>query len=45
MKPLEKLIKIIKKKRKESDIANSLLRPIQFEAERLLKDEQSHSNN
>ena len=42
MTPLEKLIGIINNKRKESDIANTLLRFCQVEAEKLLEDEKKH---
>lgn len=38
---LTELIKIIIKKRKESDISNTLLRFAQVEAEKLLKNEKS----
>ena len=37
--PLNKLIEIIKDKRKESDISNTLLRFCQVEAEKLLEEE------
>ena len=39
MTSLEKLIEIIKDKRKESDISNTLLRFCQVEAEKLLAEE------
>jgi hypothetical protein len=42
MTPLEKLIEIINNKRKESDIANTLLRFCQVEAEKLLEDEKKY---
>ena len=37
--PLNKLIELIKNKRKESDISNTLLRFCQVEAEKLLQEE------
>ena len=37
--PLNKLIELIKNKRKESDISNTLLRFCQVEAEKLLEEE------
>ena len=37
--PLNKIIELIKNKRKESDISNTLLRFCQVEAEKLLQEE------
>lgn len=42
MTALEKLIEIIKDKRKESDISNTLLRFCQVEAEKLLKEDEEN---
>ena len=43
MTPIEELIEIIKDKRKESDISNTLLRFCQTEAEKLLEREKKES--
>ncbi len=45
MTVLQELIEIIKDKRKESDISNTLLRFCQVEAEKLLKKEQDIAIN
>jgi hypothetical protein len=42
MTPLQQLIEIIKEKRKQSDISNTMLRFAQVEAEKLLKVEKQN---